>query len=382
MRIFILILALFVFPVFAEQVPYVTDLTRTLTPEEQTSLTQQLQTLEQQNHFQVAVLVVPTTGGKNIKLAASQSYGVYHWKPVGEKRYGEGILILVVWPEGRASMKIGHGLEEMLPPEQASQIVRYRMQSEFEKNNLFAGLTQGVEGIALFTHTKANLSPLDALANHLFANPQRSLPCLAWTLLMIAIIAAVWRFIDNPGPVIWLISLATPVVWFCFFRDDVIIRRISFVCISLLFTAKCWRRLMVFFHMNRAFSMILAPKNKNTKAIKQNTPLQHPKSGRNSLFVVLLIIVVGWCLVFASNKDMALISTIIWLTDYFIGPITIAGIVLLIIVAIFTGNLKLGSSAKNNKKTESRAAHSRSSSRNSFRGGGGSSGGGDSFGRR
>ncbi|MCV5682651.1 TPM domain-containing protein, partial [Escherichia coli] len=78
-----------------------------------------LQTLEQQNHFQVAVLVTPTTGGKDIKLAASQSYGLYHWKPVGEKRYGEGILILVVWPEGLASMKIGHGLEEMLPPEQA-----------------------------------------------------------------------------------------------------------------------------------------------------------------------------------------------------------------------------------------------------------------------
>ena len=30
-------------------------------------------------------------------------------------------------------MKIGHGLEEMLPPEQAAQIVRYHMQPEFKK---------------------------------------------------------------------------------------------------------------------------------------------------------------------------------------------------------------------------------------------------------
>ncbi|EEY2558292.1 YgcG family protein, partial [Escherichia coli] len=166
MRIFLLLLMLCGFQVFAERLPSVTDLTGTLTTEEQTALTQQLQTLEQQNHFQVAVLVTPTTGGKNIKLAASQRYGVYHWKPVGEKRYGEGILILVVWPEGLASMKIGHGLEEMLPPEQAAQIVRYHMQPEFEKNNLFAGLTGGIESIAQFTHIKANLSPLDALANH------------------------------------------------------------------------------------------------------------------------------------------------------------------------------------------------------------------------
>ena len=162
MRIFLLLLMLCGFQVFAERLPSVTDLTGTLTTEEQSALNQQLQTLEQQNHFQVAVLVTPTTGGKNIKLAASQRYGVYHWKPVGEKRYGEGILILVVWPEGLASMKIGHGLEQMLPPEQAAQIVRYHMQPEFEKNNLFAGLTGGIESIAQFTHIKANLSPLDA----------------------------------------------------------------------------------------------------------------------------------------------------------------------------------------------------------------------------
>ena len=99
MRIFLLLLMLCGFQVFAERLPSVTDLTGTLTTEEQSALNQQLQTLEQQNHFQVAVLVTPTTGGKNIKLAASQRYGVYHWKPVGEKRYGEGILILVVWPE-------------------------------------------------------------------------------------------------------------------------------------------------------------------------------------------------------------------------------------------------------------------------------------------
>lgn len=240
MRIFLLLLMLCGFQVFAERLPSVTDLTGTLTTEEQSALNQQLQTLEQQNHFQVAVLVTPTTGGKNIKLAASQSYGLYHWKPVGEKRYGEGILILVLWPEGLASMKIGHGLEQMLPPEQAAQIVRYHMQPEFEKNNLFAGLTGGIESIAQFTHIKANLSPLDALANHLFANPQRSLPCLAWTLLMIVAIVVLWRFASRPGRGIWMISMITPMVWFFFFQDDVIIRRVSIVCFSLLFATTCW----------------------------------------------------------------------------------------------------------------------------------------------
>ncbi|EPJ2544069.1 TPM domain-containing protein [Escherichia albertii] len=378
MRIFLLLLMLCGFPVSAEQTSSVTDLTGMLTTEEQTVLTQQLQTLEQQNHVQVAVLVTPTTEGKSIKLAASQAYGLYHWKPTEGQRYGEGILVMVMWPKRQVALKMGPGLEEILPPEQAAQIIRYRMQSEFEKNNLFAGLTRGIEGIALFTHTKASLSPLDALANHLFTNPQRSLPCLAWTLLMIVAIVVLWRFTRRPGPGIWMISMITPMVWFFFFQDDVIIRRVSIVCFSLFFAAICWQRLTVIFHMCRAFPMTQAPKNKNTKMKK---PQQIPESGRNSLLVVLLIIVVGWSLVFASNKDIALISTIIGLIDYFIGPITVAGIVLLIVVAIFTGNLKLGAGEKSNRKTGSRNAHSRSSSGNSFRGGGGSSGGGGASGR-
>lgn len=293
MRIFLLLLMLCGFPVSAEQTSSVTDLTGMLTTEEQTVLTQQLQTLEQQNHVQVAVLVTPTTEGKSIKLAASQAYGLYHWKPTEGQRYGEGILVMVMWPKRQVALKMGPGLEEILPPEQAAQIIRYRMQSEFEKNNLFAGLTRGIEGIALFTHTKASLSPLDALANHLFANPQRSLPCLAWTLLMIVAIVVLWRFTRRPGPGIWMISMITPMVWFFFFQDDVIIRRVSIVCFSLFFAAICWQRLTVIFHMCRAFPMTQAPKNKNTKMKK---PQQIPESGRNSLFVVLLIIVVGWSL--------------------------------------------------------------------------------------
>lgn len=182
-------------------------------------------------------------------------------------------------------MKIGHGLEQMLPPEQAAQIVRYHMQPEFEKNNLFAGLTGGIESIAQFTHIKANLSPLDALANHLFANPQLSLPCLAWTVLMIVAIIVLWRFTSRPGPGIWMISMITPTVWFFCFQDDVIIRRVSVVCFSLFFAAICWQRLAVVFNMCRVFPMMLAPKNKNAKVKKQKKTPQFRESGRNSVML-------------------------------------------------------------------------------------------------
>ncbi len=158
MRIFLLLLMLCGFQAFAEQLPSVTDLTGTLTTEEQTALNQQLQTLEQQNHFQVAVLVTPTTGVKTLNLQPRKATVISLetcWREAVRRRYLNSRRLA----EGLASMKIGHGLEEMLPPEQAAQIVHYHMQPEFKKNNLFSGLTQGIEGIAQFTYIKANLSP-------------------------------------------------------------------------------------------------------------------------------------------------------------------------------------------------------------------------------
>lgn len=137
--------------------------------------------------------------------------------------------------------------------------------ARIRKNNLFAGLTGGIESIAQFTHIKANLSPLDALANHLFANPQRSLPCLAWTLLMIVAIVVLWRFASRPGRGIWMISMITPMVWFFSFQDDVIIRRVSVVCFSLLLATTCKQRLAVVFNMCRVFPMMLTPKIKTLK---------------------------------------------------------------------------------------------------------------------
>lgn len=53
------------------------------------------------------------------------------------------------------------------------------------------------------------------------------------------------------------------------FQDDVIIRRVSAVCFSLLLATTCKQRLAVVFNMCRVFPMMLTPKNKNAKVKKQ-----------------------------------------------------------------------------------------------------------------
>ena len=82
MRIFLLLLMLCGFQVFAEQLPSVTDLTGTLTTEEQTALNQQLQTLEQQNHFQVAVWLRRLQGAKTLNLQPRRDTGYITGNPL------------------------------------------------------------------------------------------------------------------------------------------------------------------------------------------------------------------------------------------------------------------------------------------------------------
>lgn len=82
MRIFLLLLMLCGFQVFAEQWPSVTDLTGTLTTEEQTALTQQLQTLEQQNHFQVMCWLRRPQGAKTLNLQPRRDTGYITGNPL------------------------------------------------------------------------------------------------------------------------------------------------------------------------------------------------------------------------------------------------------------------------------------------------------------
>lgn len=82
MRIFLLLLMLCGFQVFAERLPSVTDLTGTLTTEEQTALTQQLQTLEQQNHFQWPCWLRRPQGAKTLNLQPRRDTGYITGNPL------------------------------------------------------------------------------------------------------------------------------------------------------------------------------------------------------------------------------------------------------------------------------------------------------------
>lgn len=82
MRIFLLLLMLCGFQVFAEQLPSVTDLTGTLTTEEQTALNQQLQTLEQQTTSVWPCWLRRLQGAKTLNLQPRRDTGYITGNPL------------------------------------------------------------------------------------------------------------------------------------------------------------------------------------------------------------------------------------------------------------------------------------------------------------
>ncbi|MFP3449098.1 TPM domain-containing protein, partial [Pseudomonas sp. SIMBA_067] len=71
-------------------------------------LKQQLAALEQRKGAQMAVLLVPTTGGSSIEDYANQLFRA--WR-LGRKDVNDGILLVVAKDDRKVRIEVGYGLE-------------------------------------------------------------------------------------------------------------------------------------------------------------------------------------------------------------------------------------------------------------------------------
>lgn len=115
----------------------VTDLTNTLSTEQQASLESKLLQFEQQKGSQIAVLIVPTTQPEDITQYALRV--VENWK-LGRKNVDDGILILIAKDDRRSRIEVGYGLEGVVPDAIAKRIVAEDMAPSFKQGDFFGGL--------------------------------------------------------------------------------------------------------------------------------------------------------------------------------------------------------------------------------------------------
>jgi uncharacterized protein len=122
----------------------VTDLTGTLTGEQQAALETRLREFGERKGSQVAVLVVRTTAPEPIETYSLRV--VEQWK-VGRRNVDDGILLLVAKDDRAVRIEVGYGLEGALPDATAKRIVSELIVPRLAAGDFAGGIDAGVDRI-------------------------------------------------------------------------------------------------------------------------------------------------------------------------------------------------------------------------------------------
>ncbi len=120
----------------------VTDLTQTLTPEQQNQLEAKLTAFEQQKGSQIAVLIVPSTQPEDIAQFAIRV--VDAWK-LGRAKQDDGVLVLVAKNDRKMRIEVGYGLEGAIPDLTAKRIISEIMAPSFKQGDYFGGISNATD---------------------------------------------------------------------------------------------------------------------------------------------------------------------------------------------------------------------------------------------
>ena len=143
-------LALGGLPFAAAQVPVppltgrVTDLTGTLTVEQNAALEKTLQVFEARKGSQLAVLMVPTTAPEAIEQYALRV--AERWK-LGRKKVDDGAILVVAKTDRALRIEVGYGLEGALNDATARRIISEIITPRFKEEDFYGGITAGVDRI-------------------------------------------------------------------------------------------------------------------------------------------------------------------------------------------------------------------------------------------
>ena len=122
----------------------VTDLTGTLSAEQQRTLTGKLADFEHEKGSQLAVLVLPSTKPETI-----EQYGIRvgeAWK-LGRRGVDDGVILIVAKNDHRLRIEVGYGLEGAIPDAVAMRIIDETITPAFKAGDFYTGINAGVDRI-------------------------------------------------------------------------------------------------------------------------------------------------------------------------------------------------------------------------------------------
>ncbi|MFL6602090.1 MAG: TPM domain-containing protein [Steroidobacteraceae bacterium] len=120
----------------------VTDLTGTLTAEQQSMLEEKLSAFEARKGAQIAVLVVLTTEPEEIAQYSIRV--VDQWK-LGRQKIDDGALLLVAKNDRDLRIEVGKGLEGVLPDLTAHRIISETIIPLLRQGDFYGGINAGLD---------------------------------------------------------------------------------------------------------------------------------------------------------------------------------------------------------------------------------------------
>jgi uncharacterized protein len=120
----------------------VTDLTGTLTAEQQSMLEEKLSAFEARKGSQIAVLVVPTTEPEEIDQYSIRA--VDQWK-LGRQKIDDGVLLLVAKNDRDLRIEVGKGLEGTLTDLTAHRIISETIIPLLRQGDFYGGINAGLD---------------------------------------------------------------------------------------------------------------------------------------------------------------------------------------------------------------------------------------------
>src|SRR6476620_9020206 len=120
----------------------VTDLTGTLTAQQQASLDDKLTQFQARKGAQIAVLMLPSTAPEDIA-----QFGIRlgeAWK-VGRKGTDDGLILIVAKDDRAMRFEVGYGLEGVLPDALAGRIINETVAPLFKQGDFYGGTNAGLD---------------------------------------------------------------------------------------------------------------------------------------------------------------------------------------------------------------------------------------------
>jgi len=120
----------------------VTDLTGTLTAEQQSVLEEKLHAFEARKGSQLAVLIVPTTKPEEIEQYSIRV--VDQWK-LGRKKVEDGALLIIAKDDHAMRIEVGYGLEGVLTDVISHRIITETITPLFRQGDFYGGINAGLD---------------------------------------------------------------------------------------------------------------------------------------------------------------------------------------------------------------------------------------------